>query len=297
MKKEIGFSISFFHLATTPTGSLTIMSQFPSPGYPPQPGYQPPYGTSGPPASSGSNTLMILLIVGAVLLVMFIACGGILAALLLPAVQAAREAARRQSCANNMMQIGFAMHNYHSTYGQLPPAYTTDDNGRPLHSWRTILLPYMEQQALYDSIDLSKPWDDPVNQLAAQTVVSAYSCPSYPGSDPTLTTYVAVVDPKGVMSGSKANGFQDVLDGTSNTILFVETESRNAVHWMSPADIELSTFLSPGGNPAAAGGHSHVGGGHVCLTDGAVRFITDSIDRKVAEALVTKDGAEVIPSF
>ena len=84
------------------------------------------------------------------------------AGLLLPAVQAAREAARRMSCSNNIKQIGLAMQNYHTAYGTLPPAYTVDAQGRPLHSWRTLILPFIEQQALYGEIDLSKPWNDPV---------------------------------------------------------------------------------------------------------------------------------------
>ena len=108
---------------------------------------------------------------------MMLACIGILVGLLLPAVQAAREAARRMQCSNNMKQIALAMHNYEAVYKAFPPAYTTDANGQPLHSWRTLLLPYMEQQALYSQIDLNKPWDDPVNLPFSQVVITHLRLP------------------------------------------------------------------------------------------------------------------------
>ncbi len=86
-------------------------------------------------------------------------------------------------------------------YNSFPPAYTVDESGQRLHSWRTLILPFLEQDALYDSIDLSKPWDDPANRMAANTVIPAYACPSS-ASDPGMTNYVAVVDPSSVMSGA-----------------------------------------------------------------------------------------------
>ncbi len=76
----------------------------------------------------------------------FLVCSGILAGLLLPAVQAAREAARRVQCSNNLKQIGLALHNYNAAYKSLPPPYTVDANGQKLHSWRTLILPFIEQK-------------------------------------------------------------------------------------------------------------------------------------------------------
>ncbi len=75
-----------------------------------------------------------------------IATIGILIALLLPAVQAAREAARRSACSNNLRQIGVALHNYSDTYGCFPPAFTVDQQGQPMHSWRALILPYLPLQ-------------------------------------------------------------------------------------------------------------------------------------------------------
>ena len=94
----------------------------------------------------------------------------ILIALLLPATRSARPAARRTQCKNHLKQIGLALHNYHDAYGSFPPAFTTDADGRPLHSWRTLILPFGEHRTLYDTIDLSKPWDHPDNNAALEAI-------------------------------------------------------------------------------------------------------------------------------
>jgi len=95
-------------------------------------------------------------------------------ALLLPSVTRGREAARRTQCKNNLKQIMLALHNYHDEYHAFPPAFTTDCDGNRLHSWRTLILPYLDQQQLYTTIDLSKPWNDPANAEAFKTTVHVY---------------------------------------------------------------------------------------------------------------------------
>ena len=241
-----------------------------------QPQYQP---------AKKSSAWLIVIIIAAASIPMMCVCAG----LLLPAVQAAREAARRMSCSNNMKQIGLALHNYHSTYKSLPPAYTVDDQGRPLHSWRTLILPFMEEQALHAQIDFSKPWDDPANQAAAETVVQAYSCPSTIIA-PTETTYVAVVDPSGMMSGATPTTFGSVTDGLSNTLLVTETDSANAVHWMSPEDIDLQAFVDAGRRRESG----HLGGSNNIFGDGAVIFLTDSMDPETRRAVVLKDDGAAV---
>lgn len=243
--------------------------------------YGAPMQPHQPPPKNRLLLIVALIAVGS-LPVMCVCVG-----LLLPAVQAAREAARRMSCSNNIKQIGLAMHNYHSMYDSLPPAYTVDENGQPLHSWRTLLLPFMEQQALYNTIDLSKPWDDPVNQAARETQVLTYLCPSSP-SDEALTPYVAVVDETGMMSGPTPIRFRDVTDGISNTLLVIEVGPDASVPWMSPQDVDASAFL----NPAATGrSSSHPGGAHVLMGDGAVKFIADSAGVDERAALISRNDS------
>lgn len=170
-------------------------------------------------------------------LLVVIAIIGILVALLLPAVQAAREAARRMSCSNNVKQLALSMHNYHDTYKAFPagswtfnaagnaPNYTsttacTSGNGRRA-PWTVLLLPFIEQQPLFDQSDLTaefvcsnaeSPTGTQVNRVVWQTSLAAYQCPSFPGRsvDNNHSNYY------GVMGGglnSTGNPFQSPFNG------------------------------------------------------------------------------------
>lgn len=251
--------------------------------------YPPAQQYPAPPRGSGSSTgVTIAIVAAAVAIPMLLLCMGILVALLLPAVQSAREAARRMQCSNNLKQISLAILNYESTYKCLPPAYTVDANGKPLHSWRTLLLPYMEQQAIYSQIDLSKPWDDPVNLPFSRIVIPTYACPSGHTDSPEKTCYQVVVDPTTAFIGPKSLRFSDFHDGLSNTVFVIETESENAVPWMSPNDSNLAAYLTLGQNTRP----NHTGGGNAAFGDGSVKFLSSSIDQATSKAIVTRAGGE-----
>lgn len=88
---------------------------------------------------------------GPLLVVAMLGCLGLAALLLLPGV-GSRPAGPRMSCGNNLRQIVVALHNYHDVYGSFPPAYIADKSGRPMHSWRVLVLPFMEQTLLYNQL-------------------------------------------------------------------------------------------------------------------------------------------------
>lgn len=230
------------------------------------------------------GTGAIIAIVLAAMLGVALVCGGILLALLLPAVQAAREAARRMQCSNNLKQIALAIHNYESRYKALPPAFTVDENGNRLHSWRTLLLPYLEQDALYRSIDLSKPWDDPANAFLQDIDMPMFRCPSS-NIAPGMTQYQIIDDPTSAFPGSTSQKFQNITDGTSNTVFVIETDPTGAVHWAEPKDQTLSNYL-------AANKGAHVGGSNGAMGDGSVRFIPNNINPATRKGLVTCGGGE-----
>ncbi len=122
-------------------------------------------------------------------LLVVIAIIGVLVALLLPAIQSARESARRASCQNNVKQLALAVHAYHDAHKMLPPLYTPAPNakftsafGLETHSWRTFILQHIEEQLLFDRIDLSKPATDADNQPAINRAITLFSCPSTPRS-------------------------------------------------------------------------------------------------------------------
>ena len=127
-------------------------------------------------STRGGFTLVELLVVITII--------GILIALLLPAVQAAREAARRAQCSNNLKQIGLALHNYHQAVSTFPPGGITEGpccSTKSLTSWAISILPYLEQQALYDKYDMNAFNEDPPNQLVRETFLAAYACPTETG--------------------------------------------------------------------------------------------------------------------
>ena len=117
-----------------------------------------------------------------------------------PALQSPRESPPRTQCMNNLKQITIAIENYHVRYGSFPPAYVADATGRPLYSWRVLILPFMDQQALYRAFHLDEAWDGPNNRKLSQIPLAAFHCPS-DEQDATTTDYLAVVGPNTVWPG------------------------------------------------------------------------------------------------
>jgi prepilin-type N-terminal cleavage/methylation domain-containing protein/prepilin-type processing-associated H-X9-DG protein len=185
-------------------------------------------------------TLIELLVVVAII--------GVLVALLLPAVQKVREAANRVTCANNLRQIALALHNYESTNGYFPASNTSGPAKR--HSWMTFLLPYIEQQTVYQGYNINKNWYAPSNRKPVMAQFKIYQCPSTPDhnrvdaaypTQPACGDYNAIkgVSPElvaiGLVSGTNLQGvlvknmntrIADITDGTSNTIMVAEDAGR-----------------------------------------------------------------------
>ena len=218
--------------------------------------------------------------------VVVLAIVGLLVALLLPATRSAREPARRNQCLSQMKQIAIALHAYEDVCGALPPAYTVDSEGNRLHSWRTLLLPFLGKSELYESIDLTKPWDDPANSAASDAVVYEYMCPSASHED-GLTTYFAVVGPD---TASGPRELSEVTDGLENTIVVIDANSDRAVHWMSPYDLSLEEAVEC--ITASSGQHSGIF--NVAYADGHASFVSSDIDVERLRALLTIAGGEEI---
>jgi prepilin-type processing-associated H-X9-DG protein len=212
-------------------------------------------------------------------------------ALLLPAVQAAREAARRAQCSNNLKQIGLAMHNTVSAENHFPPPAIYDKEGKPLLSWRVKILPYVGQDSLYRKFHLDEPWDSPHNMALVSQMPEVYACPSAPSSNPRTngeTIYQVVVGAHTIFDDPKGVSLATITDGTSNTLLVCE--AARPVPWTKPEDIVL-----PDDAPPVGIGPAHLGGFNVLFADGSVRLIKKSVDPSVLRAYATRDGNEVIP--
>jgi type II secretory pathway pseudopilin PulG len=220
-------------------------------------------------------------------LLMLVSIVGILVALLLPAVRSSPEAARRVQCANNLKQIALALQNYESVYHSLPPAYTVDSDGRPLHSWRTLILPYLEQKSLYERIDLSKPWNDPANKEAYETELSVYQCPSAV-CPPSHTAYLAVVAPNGCFRPTEPRKLSEITDDPRLTLMVLEVDSEHGVHWMSPTDASEQRILNLG----TAARLPHPGGAPAVCVDGQVLFLGSGLKVATLRALISIDGRD-----
>jgi len=212
--------------------------------------------------------------------------------------------ARRSQCVNNLKQIVLAMHNYRDRYGCFPPAHTVDATGRPLHSWRVLVLPFLEHQALYDSIRLDEPYDSPHNRAVFDAVESGnerprsmpdvFWCPS-DRKNHTETNYVMVVGPHTISNAPKCVRLKDIADGASNTIAVVETYD-SGIRWYEPRDLSAEQMSFKINDPEYVGiGSRHPGGANVALCDAAVRFLEETLDPEVVRALTTINGGEKLP--
>lgn len=188
--------------------------------------------------------------------------------------------------------IGLALHLYHDTWHTFPPAYTVDAEGRRLHSWRVLLLPYLDRNDVYEKIDLNKPWDDPVHSELRKTAIAPFICPSNP-SLPSRTSYLAVVGDELAFTGEHPQKISDFTDGAGETITVIEVSEGQSIEWMDPHDADEPMFLSFVQTEKT----SHTGGGHVLLADGAVRFVSSKTPVETRRALLTRSAHDSVGEF
>jgi prepilin-type N-terminal cleavage/methylation domain-containing protein len=282
-------------------------------------------GNSIPYTARGRGfTLIELLVVIAII--------AVLVALLLPAVQQAREAARRTECRNKLRQYGLALHNYHGAHSIFPIGNVFNR----YWTFQSMLLPFLDQDPIYDLCNYNYPGTCFQSNVAggpARTApgrsVPLYGCPSDPNyggvyNDP-FTGLIACGSYLGVMGTTNTNrtgilysnsrtAIRDVIDGASNTLGMGERGIPNDLYWgfhicgfgdvtgLGDGDNVLTTKFGfapglPDGNHNLHFWSYHAGGGHFQLLDGSVRFISYSINFATFQALSTKSGREVIGEY
>lgn len=223
---------------------------------------------------------------------------GIVVALLLPAVQAAREAARLMHCAKCVKQINLAIFNYAQSYKCLPPAFIADKNGKPMHSWRVLILPFTERQDLYSQYRFDEPWNSPHNSTLADKIPFVYRCPTDTTAKPSETSYAMIVGPHAISDGPTARKLSEIKDGCSNTIMVAECAGAG-INWLEPRDLnteEMTFYIQSDwddSKPHTSDISScHHGRAYVGLGDGSVRCLSTELAPKTLEALMTIDGGE-----
>ena len=214
-----------------------------------------------------------------------VATTGIAIGMILPAVQTVREAARRTTSMNNLRQLTLASHNYESAYLRFPSGDGPVKPGGPAVSWRVKILPYIEENNLYQQYNFDEPWDSENNMKIAKQMPATFMNPQSIAQE-GFTVYRGIGGVSGIM-GVNAEGesvgrrFRDISDGASNTIMFVECPDQMAVPWTKP---------DGGINPAKISPRqlqgNFIGGFNTSFCDGSTRFIETSLDTETFKALL-----------
>jgi hypothetical protein len=204
-----------------------------------------------------------------------------------------RYVARKSSCSNNLHNIVLALQQYHTNCGCYPPPFIADAKGKPIHSWRVLLLPYLEQKALYSQYRFDEPWDGPNNRKLHNINPKIFACAAQDDKRPyTETNYVVVVGPNTAWPAQTYMRDADIIDGLSNTVLVVEVAD-SGIHWMEPRDLHINQMPMAINAPRGQGISSHhPGGAFVAFADGDVRFLRNDIQPEVLRASLAQGGKD-----
>jgi hypothetical protein len=192
---------------------------------------------------------------------------------------------------NNLKQIALALHAYEADYGAFPPPYVADDQGRPMHSWRVLILPYLEQTRLYKQYRFDEPWDGPNNVKLHGRIVDAFQCPLDQAPHPHglhATSYVAVTGRGTAWQPGRARKLSEFTDGTDDTILLVELHD-SGIHWMEPRDLPAGA-IDDAIHPL--NGQPHETGAYAAFADTSVRSLADTLTAKEVSAMLSAAGGE-----
>jgi uncharacterized protein DUF1559 len=186
-----------------------------------------------------------------------------------------------------------AVANYHGTYGSFPPAYIADRDGRPMHSWRVLLLPFLEQRELYNAYNFAEPWDGPNNRKLADRVGGIYLRSGLESDQVATTSFVAVVGPETAWPGAGVRTNADLGDGPGQTLLVVEVPD-GQFRWMEPRDLQFDQMSFRINDRSGRGLGSRLGGARVVFADGVVRTLPDNFDPETLRAMLTANGGEAV---
>ena len=204
-----------------------------------------------------------------------------------------------------MKQLGLALRLYHERYESFPPAFITDENGQPAHSWRVLLLPFLDAQALYREYQFDESWNGPHNSKLADKIPEVYRCPRYaedfskltPNSK-WMTNYVTLTGPHTCFEGHQALNAAEIINETSSTMMVAETR-KYSVHWMQPDDASPDEILAELRSATLAeqrsqtylGKCSAIHGLNVLFADGTVKFLSPQIDAATFRTMTRRDEA------
>jgi hypothetical protein len=236
--------------------------------------------------------ILLSIVVGGGVLIM------VLVALVFPAVSAGRRAALKSRSSSQLQAIVVALKSYEADHGSLPPAYVPDANGRPMHSWRVLLLPYLGYDHVYERYDFSQAWDSAQNMQLLTMMPAEYASPADPDALSRYeASYVAIVGPRTAFPGSTTKSFADIADDLSQTIIVAETPTFGVI-WLQPTDLSFDQMrFVINGREGVEIGSRFPGGANVGLADGSAVFLPDETPPESVQAMTTIAGNEAIPWY
>lgn len=216
-------------------------------------------------------------------------------------VSGIRNEANRRASRQKLKQIGIALHAYHDKYECFPPAYVRGPDGKPWHSWRVLLLPFLDQQKLYDRYRFDEPWNGPNNKQLQSLRPDAFASPLQQSRGRGITTYLGVVSRRTMWPAHFSISLSDVTDGPSNTIMLIEN-GRSDVIWSEPREMreaDAIALLRPMPAPdAATGAATPPQTSDLILLlfgDGSLRAIAPYLNRDLFVSMLTpKYGAVMV---
>lgn len=222
---------------------------------------------------------------------------GLLAWVVVQFVLPAAEASRRSACTSHLKFIGLAMSNYHDIYGCFPQAYVAGPDGKPWHSWRVLLLPYLSHKDIFQRYKFDEPWDGPNNRRLENSLRNdigspVFHCPSDPASGRERTNYLLITGPGTMFEADHTPKRREIRDGDYNTIMVVEV-ARSGIQWMEPRDLVFDEMdFKVNGVPGKSISSLHPMGALLIRADGSVHFLNNSTSERAIRALITIDGGD-----
>ena len=202
--------------------------------------------------------------------------------------QKLRSDSQLHQCQDNLRLIEIGFLNYHDAFKHFPPAITRDADGKPMHSWRISLVPFLQSGPTYSLYNKKEPWNGPNNSKLTDQMPEWYRCPTSTGG-PYETNDVVVVGDQTAFPGCRAISFREITDGTSKTITVVEV-ANSGIPWLEPRDLSLEEALK-GINPKDDHGlcisSNHPGGANVGYGDAHVEFLENSTTPEKLKKLLT----------
>lgn len=189
-----------------------------------------------------------------------------------------RLAGQRIHCKNNLRAIGVALANYYDVYKKFPCAVTYAEDGTPLHSWRTAIMPYITSEMQLRGYSYREPWNGPANRLLGTSEASWFRCPSAPSTqDAMCTNYVMLIDDRPGQPNGPPNrpGSVPLRPNQNNSVIVIEIADSD-IHWMEPRDVLLSELSMQINDRTRRSIASYHGGAYVVHADGSPEMLDES---------------------